>query len=131
VIIDIHLQTLKHYIVRFLVFVMAFQVLNLSVYPELLQWYRSESATNLNNDMDSLVEYVTEIVFGQKDAFPEYAHKHHKELQIHKQAISLYSEEMAANNAGEPFIRRPMEGAAPDQYSYQYYSEINPPPPKA
>lgn len=81
--------------------------------------------------MDSIVEYVTEVVFGHKNAFPEYAHKHHKDLQVHKQAISLYSEEIANANPAVPFIHRSMEWGAPDQYSYQYYKEINPPPPKA
>ena len=88
---------------------MAIQVLNVSVYPELLQWYRTDNPSNLVNEMDSIVEYVTEIVFGHKDAFPEYAHKHHKDLQVQ---LSLLITE-------------------PDQYYYQYYSEVNPPPPKA
>ena len=125
------MQTLKHYITRFLIILVAIQVLNVSVYPELLQWYRTESASNLTNEMDSLVEYVTEVVCGQKNAFPEYAHKHHKDLQVHKQAISLYSEELADTNPAVPFIDGSIEWGSTDQYSYQYYKEINPPPPKA
>ena len=130
-IIGNHLQTLKYYISRFFVIIVAIQVLNVSVYPELLQWYRTDNPSNLANEMDSIVEYVTEIVFGHTNAFPEYAHKHHKDLQVHKQVVNLYSEELANNNPELQFIQPSLEGTAPDQYSYQYYSELNPPPPKA
>jgi hypothetical protein len=125
------LNALKYHIARFLLVVVAIQVLNVSVYPDVLQWTRSENASNLPNEMDSLVEYVTEIVLGHENAFPEYAHKHHKDLQVHKQAISLYSEEIGDNGTGIPLTQSSIEWLTPDQYSYQYYNEINPPPPKA
>ena len=125
------LNTIMYHIARFLLVIVAIQVLNVSVYPDILQWTRTETASNLPNEMDSFVEYVTEILLGHKNAFPEYAHKHHKDLQTHKQAISLYSEEVCDKNAEVPFIQRSIEWLTADQYSYQYYKEINPPPPKA
>ena len=125
------MNTLKYHIARFLLIIVAIQVLNVSVYPDILQLARSENPSSLPNEMDSLVEYVTEIVLGHKNAFPEYAHKHHKDLQVHKQAISLYSEEISDNGTEVSFIQRSIEWLTPDQYSYQFYKEINPPPPKA
>jgi hypothetical protein len=125
------LSTLKYHIARFLLVIAAIQVLNMSVYPDQLQWQRSENLSSLPNEMDSFVEYVTEVVLGHENAFPEYAHKHHKDLQVHKQAISLYSEEVCNKDSEVPFILRSIEWLATDQYSYQYYNEINPPPPKA
>jgi hypothetical protein len=126
-----HLLNLRYHIARFLTIIVAIQVINVSVYPDLLQWERADHPVTLNNEMDSIVEYVTEIILGHKDAFPEYAHKHHKDLQQHKHAISLYSEEIADNNEPAPFGNDSMKRCSGDQYAYQFYIEINPPPPKA
>ena len=125
------MNTLTYHIARLLLVIVATQVLNVSVYPDMLQWTRTDNSAKLSNEMDSVVEYVTEIVLGHENAFPEYAHKHHKDLQVHKQAINLYSEEMRENGPGVPFIQCSIEWHTPNQYSYQYYKEINPPPPKA
>jgi hypothetical protein len=108
----------------------AIQILNVSVYPVICQSSLEEHPMIPLNEMDSIVEYVSEIVLGHKDTFPEYSHKHHKDLQVHKHgSISLYSEEFC-NYIPAIFKPNSQECLSPDKYSYQYYKEINPPPPK-
>ena len=123
-------HSIRYHIARFLTIIVAIQVLNVSIYPEVLQSFREENPSALPNEMDTVVEYVTEIVLGYQNVFPEYPHKHQKEMQLHKHgSISLFSEEFA-DNILPPSRLVSRKHLLQDKYSYQFYKEINPPPPK-
>ena len=124
------MHSLRYHIARILTILLAIQILNVSIYPEVLQSFREENSSAPVNEMDSIVEYVTEIVLGYQNVFPEFPHKHQKEMQLHKHgSISLYTEEVA-NQPLPAFKFSAQKNFPQDAYAYQFYKEINPPPPK-
>ena len=84
------------------------------------------------NYLNSMAEYITEVVMQKTDAFPEFF-KHntnqsqsmkHFDIKLYQptafHALNIHSTTVV--NISFPFD---------DTYSYQFCKEINPPPPKA
>ncbi|MEO7532076.1 MAG: hypothetical protein ABIS69_11710 [Sediminibacterium sp.] len=123
------MTTAKKHIAHFITLLVALQLLNLSIYAQDFKPITgSEEDINIT---ESVTEYVVEIVLGHKNAIPEQS-QHHKDLHFHKhiafKAVSVFPSYhlpgMQQQNAASAF---PLQ----ESYSYLYYQEINPPPPKA
>jgi hypothetical protein len=111
---------------------MAIQILNLSTDAIDFQPFHT---TNLSefNDLNSIVEYLTEVVLNYKNAFPESADQQStsSKAQFEKHGnIKLFIPDVLTllQKREEPQI----DHVAPaiDPYRYLFFKEINPPPPK-
>ena len=123
------MTTAKKHIARLVTLLVAMQLLNLSIYA---QDFKPFSGTDEDTNItESVTEYVIEIVLGHKNAIPEQS-QHHKDLHFHKhisfKAVTVFP------SYHVPGIQQQNAAAAvplQESYSYLYYQEINPPPPKA
>jgi hypothetical protein len=85
-----------------------------------------------NNRIDDAVEYVVEILLHKKDAIPEDKHPkqdrsfHTKNIDF-KLVVPQYHAIIPTLTVVE--LRKPFSNYK--VYSYQFSTEINPPPPKA
>lgn len=124
----------KLHIAKLLAFVVALQILNLSIYTQDFRPLAQHNTTVGDfNEINSVVEYVAEVVLGNQNALPEYQHNNnnHKDLQLHKhlsikiidlkQYVPFRVIEQTSHVFGTQFKQ---------DYQYLYYGEINPPPPK-
>lgn len=87
------------------------------------------------NQIDSLLEYIVEVAFGQVDAFPEGDHhtQHHPLKHIIKTAkfFDVTVQEIRKFELKTvPSYIAVRYTEYTNQYDYLYFKEINPPPPK-
>ncbi len=116
---------------RVIVFLLALQVLNLSIYaPDFRQLYSPAREYAPTNITETAVEYVVEVIMGIKNAIPEQM-QHHKDLHFHKQVSFkaectpvFYHLPSLQVRSGKTAIH------LQETYNYLYLQEINPPPPK-
>ncbi len=123
----------KTIILKFILFVVAIQILNLSVYGNELDHYTyNHSFEDLGgNRIDSAIEYISEIIFDYHNAFPEYSNhrtnnhslqlKHFSLKVIHSIAVA----ELPYSTVSPTHVSQLKE-----DYHYLFFKEINPPPPK-
>jgi hypothetical protein len=112
---------------NFLVFVIALQVLNMSIDVPSAQ---SNVSSHDFNYIDTYVEYIAEVILKYKNAIPESKHRHQRELQLHKH-IQVICEafQITAIDKLYNLIRKPY-GNYSDKYASTFIKEIHPPPPK-
>jgi len=124
---------LKDIATKIFIALMAIQIINLSIDAVEFQPIASTVTIGDFNYLNSMTEYVTEVVMGMKDAFPEFQ----KESSSSKsQIVKHIAIKLFENNstAAEPvFSIRNKTFIVPlkESYQYLYFREINPPPPKA
>lgn len=125
-------KSILHITNRLFLLLIAFQLLNLSIDGINFQPIQTTNLTEFN-DLNSLTEYVGEIVLGHKNLFPEMANPdHHKQNQAQKHiAIKLYNPssddiclQTTARNGN---FQIPTD----DNDTFFLSRDINPPPPKA
>ena len=108
------------------------QILNLSIYAhEFVQSRAQHSIGNLN-EINSVVEYIAEIVLDNTNALPEFQKAGHKDLQFHKHLSTkllaiIERQELKILVTPAHIFSYPLN----DDYSFLFCKEINPPPPKA
>lgn len=119
-----------HITSRALVLILAIQILNLSVNSI---DFKPIETTNLTefNDINTIAEFVSEIMLGKVNTFPEYSNKTQKQSQLQKHiSLKLINDVTIV----EPhfYLKTNIELGISirDKYLYEYYQEINPPPPK-
>jgi hypothetical protein len=121
----------KNHTCRFIAFVIAVQILNMSIDAPAAQMPTGSPAADNFNYIDTYVEYIAEVILKYDNAIPESKDRQQKELQQHKQfevvfqkitvpAIAFFSQ-----TSEKSFL------SFSDRYAYQFIKEINPPPPKA
>jgi hypothetical protein len=121
------MKSIYYILNRCLHYLLALQILNLS-FSNLAMQESSSSAEN--NQIDSVLEYVTEHVLGWNDFIPEQ-HKAHQDKHFMKGTVQpLFCERISSpvhivgnNNLDKGFYF--ISGILSE-----YYLEINPPPPK-
>jgi len=125
--------TLKQIALKIFIALMALQIINLSI--DAVEFQPLEAAITIGdfNYLNSMTEYVSEVIMGMKDAFPEFQKESaSSKSQIVKHiAIKLFENN---STAAEPvFSIRNNTFIVPlkESYKYLYFREINPPPPKA
>lgn len=82
------LQTLKKYLSNFILTVVALQVLNLGLYAQDFE-ATPASATTEQNIINSVTEYVAEIILDKKNAFPEKEELPNQSHETHDQLVKL------------------------------------------
>lgn len=125
---------IKVYISRFILLLVALQLLNMSLYtPDFhsLSNHGDALPTEVNLT-ESVTEYVVEVMLGHKNAIPEISNKHGHDLHFHKHISFKATDEMTAYQlpelpSGAAAVAVPLN----ETYSYLFLREINPPPPKA
>lgn len=120
---------IKHITISFFLVLMSFQILNLSIDSIEFQPLQSASSIGDFNYLNSMTEYVAEIILNQKDAFPEFQKKSSKESQVLKHidiklfqpsSVIIVSQHFNSINS---FII-PLK----ESYFFLFSKEINPPP---
>jgi hypothetical protein len=121
----------QNYICRFLVFVIAIQILNMSIDSPNAEMPTGKASHANFNYIDTYVEYIAEVILKFDNAIPESKTRNHKDLQQHKhvqiavlkfQPLLQFFLLTGSNNFYQ---------SSSDNYAYQFIKEINPPPPKA
>lgn len=118
----------KNILIRLLLFVTAFQVLNVSIDAPGAQMSNYTGSNDRFNYIDSYIEFVAEIILKYENAIPETHNRQQKELQQHKlfQVICQTIEPIDIESVYRPSLNNYI--AYSDQYIYQYFKEIKPPP---
>ena len=114
---------------------MALQILNQSIDTiEFHPIYVANSIADFN-DINSATEYISEIVLGNKDAFPEYqteSSNHNKSAQSFKYVnIKLFQPQTICYIPNHFIEIVTFAYPLDERYSFLFSKEITPPPPKA
>lgn len=116
---------------RTILLLLAIQILNLSVNSIDFKPLATSDFTEFN-DINTIAEYVSEIVLGHVNAFPEFEKKTQKQSQLQKHITVKIINEATKNEAKYLLPTTiPYSTLLKDSYLYEYFNEINPPPPKA
>jgi hypothetical protein len=128
-------KTIRTYLSRFILLVVALQILNLSVYSgdiDVLAASNNQKTIGEYNQIDFLIEYVAEIMLDHKDAFPENGVHNHNNFSHQMKHICI----KIINFKKVPDISSHLIASAlptnlKEDYKYLFSSKIIPPPPKA
>ncbi|HVX52830.1 MAG TPA: hypothetical protein VHB48_21905 [Chitinophagaceae bacterium] len=129
------MAVLRTLTLKVVLLVLAVQILNLSVYN--LDGATRESRNTLGepNQIDSMVEYVTEIVLDHHNAFPENGTHNNRQSHTQHQQLKHESIHMISFRKAEEILRYCSISSIPitskQDYKYLFAREITPPPPKA
>lgn len=125
------MASIRHYISRFFILIIALQILNMSIDAPAAQMNIATGESDSFNYIDTFVEYIAEVVLKYDNAIPENQNREHKELQYNKYTEFIVQRYESSVNFmwTENLVNRPRHLS--DEYAYQFINEINPPPPKA
>lgn len=130
------MKKIRTYATRLVLLVIAIQVLNLSVYGG--DFYSGGYAAIKNNigefnHIDSLIEYVSEIILDHKNAFPENGEHSRRSSSSHQMKHICIKMIEFKKTADLPLytVSADMPQLLNEEYKNLVPSEINPPPPKA
>lgn len=124
----------RSYITRFLILLLALQVLNLSVYGRDCVDISNANTIGEYNQMDSMAEYITEILLDYKNAFPENGgHSRRSSLphQLKHITIKMVSIKKRTFEQTCLIATAAATTTVTNNYKYLFSREITPPPPKA
>ncbi|SIT03345.1 hypothetical protein SAMN05421788_10323 [Filimonas lacunae] len=111
------------------------QILNLSIYMQDFEPIKTHKHTiGEFNEINSIVEYVAEIVLHHKGALPEYHQQNndHSAMQMHKHApIKMITFDDLQPKRAFYVATRNYIHPLNEAYYFLFFKEINPPPPKA
>ena len=117
---------------KFVTFIVMLQILNLSIYAQDFEQAEPQHTIGNLNEINSVVEYIAEIVLDNTNALPEFQKAGHKDLQFHKHLtikfLSVTERQDIKIAAIPPHV---FVFAVTEDYNYLFCQEINPPPPKA
>jgi len=121
----------KIFFAKFITFIVALQILNVSIYAQDIDIPQQRNVLSFSNEINSINEYIGEVVLKHSNAFPEYPNDGHKEMQFSKHIdLNLFSfQHFKAYSTPKVYT----EYLYPHKidYNFLFLKEINPPPPKA
>ncbi len=121
----------QNHICRLIAFVIALQILNMSIDSPNAQMPANAANADDFNYIDTYVEYIAEVILKYDNAIPESKDRQQKELQMQKQfELAFQKIEPITISFFEKIIKKRFINFS-DKYAYQFIKEINPPPPKA
>lgn len=128
------LQTLKKILSKFIITVVALQILNLGLYAQDFEVVPTAAGTD-QNIINSVTEYVAEVVMEQKDAFPEKKELPNQSHESHEQQLIKFQPFKFINSPHTTEQEVELEVAVLyNQYTASSYDSINTeiiaPPPK-
>jgi hypothetical protein len=128
---DNQLEKARLHIAQFITLIVALQILNMGLFVQDFQYNVSSSICD-QNIINSVVEYVSEVVLKKNNAMPEDDNNTHKDYQAHKHTIlKLIELEMQSLAFTAPINTETNKAPLKENYYFQFCKEINPPPPKA
>ena len=72
--------------------VVALQILNVSIYAQDIDMLSQKMLSRTSNEINSIAEYIGEVILKHANAFPEYPNDGHKDLQFSKHIdLNLFS----------------------------------------
>ena len=121
-----HLRNTR--LIKFVVFVVALQVLNMSI--DIPAFQNENIAAKNFNYIDTYIEYIAENILKLENAIPETKHRHQKHFQLHPQ-MQMVCETMTIIKPALPdrLLKKVYTGYS-NKFAYQFIKEIHPPPPK-
>ena len=125
------LRYFKNNISRFIAFVIAVQILNMSIDAPVAQMFPGNCKTDTFNYIDTYIEYIAEVILKYENAIPESKDRQQKELQQHKQFEVAYQKISPITISFSEATTKATFLNFSDKYAFQFIKEINPPPPKA
>jgi len=124
--------TLKQIATKIFIALMALQIINLSI--DSVEFQPIEAAITIGdfNYLNSMTEYVSEVIMGIKDAFPEFQKESTAANSQILKHISLkhFENFQIVSEVPIPAQNQSFTVAFLTPYTYLYFREINPPPPK-
>lgn len=127
-------ETLKNIILKSFLLIIAFQILNQSIDAIDFQPICTANSIADFNDINSATEYISEIVLGNKDAFPEYqtqSSSHRKAVQSLKHVnIKLFQPQTPCCIPHQFIEVVTFAYPLDERYSFLFSKDITPPPPK-
>lgn len=121
----------NHIILRLLLALMAFQIINLSIDAIEFTPIKARYSIGEFNYLNSMTEYVGEVLLGHKDLFPEFLKKSSKESQNIKHIDFKVYQPSRSNFIEQQYTEvRSFSFPLDESYSFLFSKEINPPPPK-
>lgn len=124
-------MNIKIVFAKFITLIVALQILNVSIYAQDIDMQQQKGILTYSNEINSITEYVGEILLKHSNAFPEYPNDGHKDFQFCKHidlnvfSFQHFKAEAASNAYTEYLFPHKID------YSFLFFKEINPPPPKA
>ncbi len=112
---------------------MAIQILNQSFDAIDFQPIYVNNTLGDFNDINSATEYISEIVLGNKDAFPEYqttTNQHKSSQSIKHSNIKLFQPTVIAVAPTTHAVIVSFAYPLDEKYSFLFSKDITPPPPK-
>jgi hypothetical protein len=125
--------TLINIATKFFIAFMAVQIINLSIDAVEFEPLCATNDLGNFNYMNSMTEYVTEILLNHKDAFPEYQKTH---TSSKAQLVKHIPFKIIPINGIVRVKKRDLNNSnyihpLNENRTYSYIREINPPPPKS
>ena len=120
---------LKNRVIKFIVFVVALQVMNMSI--DIPSSPRDVNAPKDYNYLDTYVEYIAEVVLKYQNAVPESKHRQQKQNKLHHH-LQIICQALQSLKPGT-LVTRLLPKTLPvysNRFAYQYINEVNPPPPR-
>ena len=121
------MQLPKFGITKFTAFIIALQVLNMSIDSPNATQDNSTTTDNFNY-IDTYVEYVAEIVMKYDNAIPEAGKRQQKQMPHKTYQVICEQVKETANNFALYWREQKIFFDYCDQYTYQFIKEISPPP---
>jgi hypothetical protein len=120
------------FISKFFLTVVAIQIFNLSIYAQFDPVQCGNTMGDFNS-IDSITEYVAEVILHHANAFPEFEKNgSHKDQHQHKNfSIQLFNDFKKTTSTQASVLKRSSSNSMSEDYRYLFFKEINPPPPKA
>jgi hypothetical protein len=111
--------------------IVALQILNVSIYAQDIDMLQQKDVITYSNDINSIAEYIGEVILKHVNAFPEYPNDGHKDFRFSRHVdLNLFSfQQFKVQIAGKHYIEYLIPGKI--DYNFLFFKEINPPPPKA
>jgi len=124
--------TLKQIATKIFIALMALQIINLSIDSVEFQPIEATITIGDFNYLNSMTEYVSEVIMGIKDAFPEFQNQ---SSSSKSQIVKHLSIKLFENNSivqAPSIFKQNNSYSVPlkEAYNYLFLREINPPPPK-
>ncbi len=128
----LNVKRLHIYIIRFIAFLVALQILNMGLFVQDFEPFATTSVTPQINIINTIDEYIAEVVLNHKDAVPEGKDSSKKDIQLHKHIVyKCVNISRPSFNYASGLIAARNKYDFSQDYFYRFFQDINPPPPKA
>ena len=114
--------------VKLIFFLMAFQLMNMSIDIPAAELKHTASTDNFNY-IDTYIEFITEVIFKYENAIPEAKHRHQRVLQTHQQLLVICQHFDNGISTGLRSVS--LKAGYPDysnHYAFQFTTELMRPP---